>query len=279
MKPYSKKTFRDLVLDLLPNLNDLFEAFCEKDHTFIFEYIGPDNQIVTPYEKSQLVLLGIRSNMNGLYKNISEMEMFVYYLDTHCSFSPPMTKKKKKSNLTEEHLPIRMPKLYEFKTIQDIIDFARELTNRDEGFVCWDVNSGLRVKIKSSHYVKLHRMRGNNGEKSMKDIIGLILTGETAEILLYFPELTESVETVNNIINNIIFKIDSTYSKISEQELTQKDFAERVLKLNQKGMKNLFFSARKKGTTPSIELKQLPIEQQITLIDKYIVDDKIQIKI
>jgi T4 RnlA family RNA ligase len=260
VKPESRKTFRDLVLDLLPNFNDIFEK-CSKDHTFIFEYIGPDNKIVTPYKESQLVLLGIRSIVDGLYKDISEMTDFVNYKLQKDAYFPP----------------VRMPKLYDFKTIQDIVNFARELTSRDEGFVCWDVKNGLRVKIKSPHYVKLHRMRGNNGEKSVKDIIGLIVTGETEEMLVYFPEFREIIKTVDKIINDTFNKADTLYCDMSSEQLSQKDFAQKVFNCEvAKSMKNLFFSARKNDTTPTIEFKKLAVEQQVSLIDKYIVEHKIQ---
>jgi len=121
-------------------------------------------------------------------------------------------------------------------------------------------------------------MRGNNGEKSVKDIIGLIVTGETAEMLIYFPELTELIQKVDSTIKDMFNRLATLYSKLNKED-NQKEFAQQVFKEDgTKSVKNLFFSARKNNTTPRIEFNKLLAEQQIMLIDKYITENKIQIK-
>lgn len=44
----SRTTFRELVLKVFPTFSDFF-AKCDDQKTYIFEYIGPDNRIVTAY--------------------------------------------------------------------------------------------------------------------------------------------------------------------------------------------------------------------------------------
>ena len=65
--------FRDWVLRAM-NLTELeFQGAMvdvgNKDYTYIMEYVSPHNRIVTLYEKSEMVLLAVRSNSTGEYIN------------------------------------------------------------------------------------------------------------------------------------------------------------------------------------------------------------------
>ena len=65
--------FRDWVLRAM-GLTELEFQECmitsgNTDFTYIMEYVSPHNRIVTPYEKSEMVLLAVRSNSTGEYIN------------------------------------------------------------------------------------------------------------------------------------------------------------------------------------------------------------------
>lgn len=100
------KTFRNHVLNTFDCSENEFQtnflkiANCEL--TYIFEYIGPKNQIVTPYENAMMVLLGIRNNQSGHYLNVGELTCFV----------------KSLNNVVKN---VRLTKIYHLNSFQEII--------------------------------------------------------------------------------------------------------------------------------------------------------------
>lgn len=79
-----------------------------------------------------------------------------------------------------------------------------------EGFVV--VDAGFqRVKIKSPRYVALHY---NKFTLSRRGIIELIQTGETAEVLTYFPELQERYSELTQKLQNYGAQIDFWYQRV-----------------------------------------------------------------
>ena len=235
-------SFRGKVLSLFNNTKQLFENMNE-EYTYIFEYIGPDNRIVTFYSKSELVLLGIRHNKSGTYKNINEMK-----------------------NFTDLKQNIRMPILYKMNSIHDILSAAEKLKNLEEGFVCWDVKNNLRIKIKSPQYVAIHHKKTNN----FQDIIKIVISGESDEILTYFPELKDEIEKINICIINLIKELTNKYNEIKNIK-SQKDFA---LKIKNYKYKNLLFLSRKNNTTPKENFNTLDCKRKTELIDEYLKQEK-----
>ena len=234
------KTFREMVISVFSEFDLLDPNF-----TYIFEYIGPDNTIVTPYPVSQLVLLGIRNNQTGSYQTVKDMETLINLINNQ---------------------NVRMVKLYDFISFEDIIIATKNFKNMEEGFVIWDTVHDLRIKIKSDQYVAIHRLHGNIN--SIKDIIEIVVTGETSEILLYLPHLMNDIVIVKSAINQIIGHMELIYLNIRYIE-HQKDYAKEVLKHNNI-FKGILFNSRKNHTCPVIEYDNLPTKDKVNLIYNYI---------
>lgn len=99
--------------------------------TILVEIIYPENQIVIGYDFSALVLLGAY-HANGHEYSRSELEAL--------------------ATLAE----IRLAKLYQFDSVQDVVQSATSLTGDKEGWVL-RFPSGYRMKIKGDQYCNLHR--------------------------------------------------------------------------------------------------------------------------
>lgn len=115
-------------------LNELIaKAELNPDYTYIFELVGPMNQVVIRYDKPKLYHIGTRNNKTG-------EELMV-------------------------DLGIDKPKEYPLHSLEDCIKAAAELNKEadypeNEGFVVVDKN-WHRVKVKSPEYLIYHHTVNN----------------------------------------------------------------------------------------------------------------------
>lgn len=162
--------------DTLKNYYDLFMVAkynsgldfdnLNPQYTYMFELISPYNRVVVRYTDTKLVHIGTRNNIT-LHEE-------------------------------EQDIGIEKPSILFTSDINNIIQYARELTVKDdenyEGFVVRDYEYN-RVKVKSPKYLEIAYLKGN-GVYSIRKIIEIILQGESSEILAYFPEYTEDFNRV-----------------------------------------------------------------------------------
>jgi hypothetical protein len=143
--------------------------------TYIFELCSLWNKVVREYRTPVLYLLGIIDNGCGA----DYSDTVVHEVAHEYGFTCPETYVY---SLTVN------PK--------DLLAFIRRQEEKDstwEGVVVRDSN-GLRMKIKSSTYVALHQLKGNGNLFLTKNLLPFVLTGETDEVIAYFPECADSVK-------------------------------------------------------------------------------------
>ena len=249
--PDMSKTYRQAVLDVICLTEDGFQEFFTKNAnsvcTYIFEYIGPDNFIVTPYKESQLVMLGIRDNFaikgDRQYRSLDEMRDFVGKMPGS----------------------VRMFRTYKLNSFDDVVASLSEFKDLEEGFVCWDMKHDLRVKIKSPQYVAIHHLRGEMNTTS-EGLINVVINGEIDEVITYFPHLKEKLQIIKIGMNKMINIIADIYDKIKNIE-SQRDFAKEALKHN---FSTIMFSARKNKTTVEHELSITSINYKKKLLSTFL---------
>lgn len=230
----TEKTFRQGVLDILKmdeyKFQQFFNEHANKLYTYIFEYIGPDNFIVTPYKENQLVMIGIRDifSNNKKYRPLEEMKNFVEKLSGN----------------------VRLFKIYNLNSFDDIMQSMKDFKNMEEGYVVWDMKNDLRVKVKSPQYVALHHIRGKNLNTTKEGLINVVINGEIDEVIVYFPHLKDKLQNIKTLFDDIIVHISSTYESLKIIE-SQKEYAKEALKYK---FSALLFSARKNNTSIEHEL-------------------------
>lgn len=149
----TQETFLD-VIKKADNYNEIVLRLADlsKYHTFIFELVSPETQVVVKYPVSHLYHIGTRNNLSG-----REIDF---------------------------DIGIEKPKEYFLKSLDDCLSAAYDLNKSDdglihdvkkEGFVVIDDNWN-RIKIKSPDYLMLHRM-SSNSNFSKERIIGMIRDG------------------------------------------------------------------------------------------------------
>jgi T4 RnlA family RNA ligase len=217
-------TFREKVLAAFnttdEQLQEVFNKKFQTDWTIIFEYIGPENKVVTRYSESQMVILGSRRNDGTEFVDLDHLQ-------------------EKLASLN-----VRTARTYFGSDIEKMRELANSLPNLEEGFVIHHPATSKRMKLKSETYVLAHRIRGNDMVPTRKNLLELVLTGETDEFLGYFPEWTESVKSLENEVETFLNNAQSAYDEFKHIE-DQKEFALQVKSVpgNQ-----FIFRARKSGS-------------------------------
>lgn len=208
--------------------------------TFIFEFIGPENRIVTPYKQTELVFIGA-SSIDGDWMKLDDMKFQMKWFS---------------------RLNIRLPEFYATpKTINDLIIQANELKDLKEGFVIWDPNTNKRQKIKSVQYIAIHAIRGENTLPTRKNIFNLIFTGDMDEFLTYFPEYTELFKSAQDEIFSFEYDLSSIWHQVKNIE-DQKAFA---LAIKDVSRSFILFMAKKQNKHPIQVLHELSTEKKVDL--------------
>ena len=138
------KNFGELI-ELAINFSDIKFEDLNKDYTYIFELVGPENRVVVDYPCTKLYHIGTRNNITGEEYHIN--------------------------------IGVDQPRLFIIHSLQSCINFAEHLNDGCnkvswEGFVAVD-KEWHRVKIKSPEYLKMHYMIGN-GNYSKERILNLL---------------------------------------------------------------------------------------------------------
>lgn len=191
--------------------------------TYIFELCSLYNKVVRRYSGIQVYLLSVFSG---------ETEMT---WDTT-------------SDIARE-LCVQLPHHFVCQDIFDAQAYIAKLAEGDptfEGVVVRDVFNN-RLKIKSSLYLQLHRLNNNGNVASVKNLLPLIMAGETDEVLTYFPELKDSIAKIEAELDVVKREIDNVWFAHGETD-SQKKFAMAIQKDTRYTAP--LFNAKKMGNHP-----------------------------
>ena len=205
-------TFKRLFWTTIENYHLFYISMLDKHCTYMFELTSPQNRVITPYDKPELHLLGVRNR-----ETLEEIDYeWLKVLSTK--------------------IGIPLPKLYPLCDEEGINKMLSSFKATDEGFVVVDytkrVNGSFpRVKIKNARYVTLHYLldAGEEDFMSSKIVIDIIKKGETDEVLSYFPEFKPEFDKIFTRIEQIGSKIDKEFHMI-KHITDRKPFAEEAKK-------------------------------------------------
>lgn len=196
-------TFAELFWDIWRGLG--YKLPEETKNCFIFEMMTPLNKIICQYDKSRIVLHGVR-NIETLREEFPEGYAAKYGWE--CVRTTPM------SNLAN---------VQELVGTYDPIDF--------EGFVLRDSNFN-RVKVKNPAYVALAHIRESMSTRRMLEIV----RNESSEkFLIYFPEFKPLHSRIKDLYRRLIEDIEALYSQVRDIPI-QKDFALAIKDCKFKGV-------------------------------------------
>ena len=187
-----------------------------KSYTLMFEYIGPDNRIVVPYKRTQMILHGVINTETG-------KELFDEAPFNKIAEDIGVGTANRMGQIELESL-MRVKK-------QDFTD------NLFEGFVV-RFESGKRLKIKTDHYVELHSDHtlgfGAVDTKSKTRLYIERIKDDTIDDLIAI--MTERRDrTAVDYINKVIAKynkfdklIEESKNIVSDKNFTKRDYAVNI---------------------------------------------------
>jgi hypothetical protein len=212
-------TFRQAMLKAMGRTEEEFQRDAsrfDKNVTRVYEYLSPDNQIVTPYEKDELVALAYISNITG-----EEVIAPGAAIERGMGWQ------------------VRQVREYKFSSQEDCLRALEELKNLEEGYVAYDPKTKERVKLKNKVYLNAHRLRGNG--LTLNSVCELVAMNEYAEYLAVFDKDAPKFESAIKEYAEMQCQLKLTYDKYKDIE-SQKDFALSVKDLE---LSCVLFTARK----------------------------------
>ncbi len=187
---------------------------------YAFEYIGPGNRHVTPYNTTMLVLLSI-FNRNTL------AEMSKNFVDNYAM---------------RHHFPrpivLSLTDLYD--TVGENLNYhMNKLAVLDEGYVIVD-NDKKRLKIKSESHLEMSQALNIGDGVRPNHFASIVLKGEHGEIKVYFPEYGGVLDLMLGTLEDLRSECRDLWEASKDIEL-RKDFA---LAVSECPLKHVLFKAR-----------------------------------
>ncbi|RJQ30304.1 hypothetical protein C4565_00535 [Candidatus Parcubacteria bacterium] len=222
----SPYTWQELFLKGL-QLSSLDDLKLDPNLTYVTEFVSPYNKVVRKYVEPKFYLL---TTFCG------EQEMPVDVTDS-----------------VVDHGMLR-PTQYKFINIDEVISHIGLIAENDpsyEGIVICD-DSYNRWKIKSPKYLALHAMWGNGNLFLPKYLLPFILSGDTDELLAYYPEVKDVLYQYKNQVDAALVELIKIWQQCWEIE-SQKEFALAIVgKTSFSGL--LFTLRRKYGKEQTLDL-------------------------
>ena len=197
------KNFLD-VIQKADNLKDIPFNELDKDTTYIFELIGPENKIVIIYPKTHLYHIGTRNNKTGIETNTD--------------------------------IGIDKPHEYPLHSFDETLSAVKALNQNSEGyaehegFVVVDGNWN-RIKVKSPEYVTFHHL--TNGTLLNKSKILELLNSDDfniKEVATQFPEYQKVFDFYEKQIENLYNDAEIFIGRVRKlyEQTDRKTVAEKI---------------------------------------------------
>lgn len=238
-----ENSFAQVFERVVGNVGERFKG-ADQSFTYIFELVSPETRVVTPYQKADVFMLGVRSKMAK--DNYREL---------------PWDSVK----LIAAELGFKTPKEYKFNTLEEINNSLKLLPAMEEGFVCrLDTKTGVwRVKIKNPKYLAISHMR-SDGVVSLKRVALLVLMQDYDEYLRYFPEDKNFFQPYFNAYDDLLAKVEELKPFLQIED--QKEFAMQV---KDTPVASIMFMLRK-GTSFSDAIEKLSDNAKAQLLEKFV---------
>lgn len=222
-------TFADLFWSTFSDMGYKVPVDLHRDLCFAFELTSQYNRIVVQHAAPRVTLIGVRNRVSG---EEYDPEVFSGLYESVKTFIPHSIKEISES----------------FSSMSPV---------SQEGYVMmWrEGNRFNRVKIKHPGYVALHHMRDSTTDKAFYEVIR---SGESSELLTYFPEYTNAFNLCKTNFDKLAQGLKDRYKEI-EGIKDQKEFAQGAVKSRVSAA--LFQLRSGKVSTVEQFLRKMPIDK------------------
>lgn len=192
----------------------------DKNNTYMFELIHPENIIVINYKcPPKLYHIGTRNNIT--FQEINIMNTSIYIRNQ-------LIEKTKIFSFNSINDINDKPSVDHLQSSNEVLNYIKEflitMSTTQEGFVVSD-SSFNRIKIKSNSYVERHHLW--KLENPLEQCINLYFKGEKSEVLVYFPDLINYFNRIEKFINHLIENIKSAHIILIKDIIHNKELSEK----------------------------------------------------
>jgi T4 RnlA family RNA ligase len=227
------------------SLHELCETLENEGYTVSMEYIGPSNRIVLPYDKHDLVVLGVRNRETLEYMTYEDMEF--------SGIAPYYTAHNILNDIDED--------------TEEYVDSIKNMKGI-EGFVI-RLKDGLMVKVKTDEYVSLHHAK--DSVSSPKRLMGVVLEEATDDLRQMFSDDEQALREIENmerfvthLVNHLVKNAEEFYE--NNKNLERKDFA---IKGQKELEKDQFSLAMAKYSGKEINYKSFVFKNHKKYLENY----------
>jgi hypothetical protein len=203
----SSDTFHQRVFELFSHkFNDPFGPFKANNpnekYCWVFEYVSPDNRIVTPYDYEGLFLM-------AAYNKLLCSEVKPEYVDQFAA---------------EYHF--QRPPFARVTSMKDVDKLIDKMDPLEEGLVLVD-HRFRRVKVKNPGYLSIARVKNAGIDLQPRHFADIVLKGDGKEIAGYYPEYKEILLFLEEVVTSLMKEVDTMW-KLYKIAPDRKTFAENV---------------------------------------------------
>jgi RNA ligase len=185
---------------------DSYRDILNKSLTYVVEIIYPSNRIVVDYgDREDLALITAFNNETGEERLTEDIKLEWGWIGSVVrSFEPYSLSVEDLAELADENVQIGND---EDRTVQG---------TDSEGYVI-RYQSGHRVKIKLTAYLRLHKVLTNCTERSIWEALA---AGQTLDVFLenvpdeFHAWVVEVKDRLNSFVDNYIYEVSKTYHRI-----------------------------------------------------------------
>lgn len=234
-------SFGQLFMCYFDKYIEKFPSIFDTECTYLFELVSLENRVVIDYDVEQrgLYLLDV------LYNEYGEHAGPAY---------------RAASNI------FKKPQIYNFNSLDEIIDFVKTMGKLHEGVVVVD-RFGERLKIKSPEYFELHKAY-NNGHVSEKRVLEMIQKDTVDDFIGMFPRYTNFVDKIQRrfyqVANYMWYEVREMvgYFHLSRKEM------EVIMKEKNIRFKDLVWRVRDEKTTVYQYLFDMPLSRLVKIVNE-----------
>ena len=199
----SNLNFRQMFLEAFSNQGLEFDMFSKKySYSFVLQH--PENRIVVPFNKTNLILTNIYQCNNSDNKKVIEIDIFNKENDwiSNNNYKLIQLPKKMTTILKDENLSIN--------DIKSMVHSGLDYTIQGAVFI--NRKLGIRSKIRNQNYENVRELKGNS-PKLQYQYYNLRNYGKVKDFLKYYPEHKKKFTEMRAQLHNWTLELWNNYFK------------------------------------------------------------------
>lgn len=174
----------------------------DEKYCWAFEYVSPVNQIVTPYEEDDLVLLAAFNKNFGREISVQYVDMFA------------------------EKYAFHRPAWKPAGSLEEVVSYFDHMGPLEEGFVVVD-NRHRRIKVKNPAYMSISKAVNAGAQVSARHFAEIVLRGDGHEVASYFSKYKDILLFMQKVLEELLEEANNLWFWHGEMA-TRKSFADAV---------------------------------------------------